>query len=69
MHAINWRLSLSDANVNNAQNANGGGGGAGQANNGCSYKTFQAYGPKEYDGKGGAVALTRWFEKMETVIG
>ncbi|GJR13257.1 putative reverse transcriptase domain-containing protein [Tanacetum coccineum] len=56
------------ANVNNAQNANGGGGGAGQANNGCSYKTFQACGPKEYDGKGGAVALTRWFEKMETVI-
>ncbi|GJS48088.1 hypothetical protein Tco_0598209 [Tanacetum coccineum] len=54
------------ANVNNAQNDNGGGGG--QANNGCSYKSFQACGPKEYDGKGGAVALTRWFEKMETVI-
>ncbi|GJU76156.1 eukaryotic translation initiation factor 2 subunit beta [Tanacetum coccineum] len=56
------------ANVNNAQNANGGGGGGGQANNGCSYKTFQACGPKEYDGKGGAVALNRWIEKMETVI-
>ncbi|GJV97049.1 putative reverse transcriptase domain-containing protein [Tanacetum coccineum] len=58
------------ANVNNAQNANGGGGGGGggQANNGCSYKGFQACGPKEYDGKGGAIALTRWVEKMESVI-
>ena len=56
------------ANVNNAQNANGAGAGGGQANNRCSYKTFQACGPKEYDGKGGAVAFTRWFEKMETVI-
>ncbi|GJV22416.1 putative reverse transcriptase domain-containing protein [Tanacetum coccineum] len=55
------------ANVNNAQNANGGQANN-QANNGCSYKTFQACGPKEYDGKGGAVALTRWFEKIETVI-
>ncbi|GJV16414.1 putative reverse transcriptase domain-containing protein [Tanacetum coccineum] len=54
------------ANVNNAQNANGGQANN-QANNGCSYKTFQACGPKEYDGKGGAVALTRWFEKIETV--
>ncbi|GKG49765.1 hypothetical protein Tco_0518539, partial [Tanacetum coccineum] len=56
------------ANVNNAQNANGGGGGGGQANNGCSYKGFQACGPKEYDRKGGAIALTRWVEKMESVI-
>ncbi|GJT25900.1 reverse transcriptase domain-containing protein [Tanacetum coccineum] len=55
------------ANVNNAQNANSGQANN-QANNGCSYKTFQACGPKEYDGKGGAVALTRWFEKIETVI-
>ncbi|GJU06661.1 reverse transcriptase domain-containing protein [Tanacetum coccineum] len=54
-------------NINNAQNANGGQANN-QANNGCSYKTFQACGPKEYDGKGGAVALTRWFEKIETVI-
>ncbi|GJS34395.1 hypothetical protein Tco_0532777 [Tanacetum coccineum] len=29
---------------------------------------FQACGPKEYDGKGGAIALTRWIEKMESVI-
>ncbi|GKE12879.1 reverse transcriptase domain-containing protein [Tanacetum coccineum] len=34
---------------------------------GCSYKEFLAYNPKEYDGKGGAVVLTRWIEKMENV--
>ncbi|GKB46087.1 hypothetical protein Tco_0896840 [Tanacetum coccineum] len=32
---------------------------------GCSYKEFLACNPKEYDGKGGAIALTRWIEKME----
>nr|GEX72902.1 reverse transcriptase domain-containing protein [Tanacetum cinerariifolium] len=37
-------------------------------NNGCSYKTFTACNPKEFDGKGGAVALTRWIEKMESVF-
>ncbi|GKA04806.1 hypothetical protein Tco_0683926 [Tanacetum coccineum] len=31
---------------------------------GCSYKDFLACNPKEYDGKGGVVALTRWIEKM-----
>ncbi|GJR66083.1 putative reverse transcriptase domain-containing protein [Tanacetum coccineum] len=34
---------------------------------GCSYKEFLACNPKEYDGKGGVVALTRWIEKMEYV--
>ncbi|GKA28706.1 putative reverse transcriptase domain-containing protein [Tanacetum coccineum] len=34
---------------------------------GSSYKEFLACNPKEYDGKGGAVALTRWIEKMESV--
>ncbi|GJS87340.1 reverse transcriptase domain-containing protein [Tanacetum coccineum] len=51
------------ANVNNANGENGNGG-----NNGCSYKTFTACNPKEFDGKGGAVALTRWIEKMESVF-
>ncbi|GKA42799.1 hypothetical protein Tco_0735459 [Tanacetum coccineum] len=50
-------------NVNNANGGNGNGG-----NNGCSYKTFTACNPKEFDGKGGAVALTRWIEKMESVF-
>ncbi|GJW15480.1 putative reverse transcriptase domain-containing protein [Tanacetum coccineum] len=58
-------------NVNNANNGNGGNGGGGNGNggnNGCTYKGFLACNPKEYDGKGGAIALTRWIERMETVI-
>nr|GEZ20921.1 hypothetical protein [Tanacetum cinerariifolium] len=34
---------------------------------GCSYKEFLACNPKEYNGKGGAVVLTRWIEKIESV--
>nr|GEX21644.1 reverse transcriptase domain-containing protein [Tanacetum cinerariifolium] len=34
---------------------------------GCSYKEFLACNPKEYDGKGGAVVLNKWIEKMENV--
>nr|GEX98741.1 hypothetical protein [Tanacetum cinerariifolium] len=34
---------------------------------GCSYKEFLACNPKEYDGKGGAVVLTRWIKKMENM--
>ncbi|GJR62996.1 hypothetical protein Tco_1505158 [Tanacetum coccineum] len=51
------------ANVNNGNGGNGNGG-----NDGCSYKTFTVCNPKEFDGKGGAVALTRWIEKMESVF-
>ncbi|GKE73427.1 putative reverse transcriptase domain-containing protein, partial [Tanacetum coccineum] len=47
--------------TNNVNNANGG-------NNGCTYKGFMTCNPKEYDGNGGAIALTRWIEKMENVI-
>ncbi|GJY15805.1 putative reverse transcriptase domain-containing protein [Tanacetum coccineum] len=43
-------------------------GNGGNGNNGCTYKSFMSCNPKEYDGKGGAVVLTRWIEKMETVI-
>ncbi|GKA65447.1 putative reverse transcriptase domain-containing protein [Tanacetum coccineum] len=55
-------------NMNNANNGNNGGGNGNDGNNGCSFKTFQSCNPKEYDGKGGAIALTRWIEKMENVI-
>ncbi|GJY52389.1 putative reverse transcriptase domain-containing protein [Tanacetum coccineum] len=34
---------------------------------GCSYKEFLACNPKEHDGKGGVVVLTRSIEKMESV--
>nr|GFB14494.1 reverse transcriptase domain-containing protein [Tanacetum cinerariifolium] len=54
-------------NVNNANGRNGGNGGNG-GNNGCTYKGFMACNPKEYDGKGGAISLTRWIKKMENVI-
>nr|GEV35021.1 putative reverse transcriptase domain-containing protein [Tanacetum cinerariifolium] len=50
-------------NVNN-ENANGGNGRNG-VNNGCSYKALLACNPRDYDGKGGTVALTRWIEKIE----
>ncbi|GJS79759.1 putative nucleotidyltransferase, ribonuclease H [Tanacetum coccineum] len=34
---------------------------------GCSDKEFLSCNPKEYDGKGGTIVLTRWIEKMESV--
>ncbi|GJZ29912.1 putative reverse transcriptase domain-containing protein [Tanacetum coccineum] len=50
----------------NIPNANGGNG---NGNNGCSYKTFTACNPKEFDGIGLVrIALTRWIEKMESVF-
>ncbi|GKB02651.1 putative reverse transcriptase domain-containing protein [Tanacetum coccineum] len=52
---------------NNVNNANGGNG-RNCGNNGCTYKGFMACNPKEYDGKGGEIALTRWIEKIENVI-
>nr|GEX23283.1 putative reverse transcriptase domain-containing protein [Tanacetum cinerariifolium] len=33
----------------------------------CLYKEFLACNPKEYDGKGGVIVLTRWIEKLENV--
>ncbi|GKC10667.1 reverse transcriptase domain-containing protein [Tanacetum coccineum] len=53
--------------TNNVNIANGGNGGNGGKNS-CTYKGFMACNPKEYDGKGGAIALTRWIDKMKNVI-
>ncbi|GJZ31213.1 reverse transcriptase domain-containing protein [Tanacetum coccineum] len=50
-------------NVNNATGGNGNGG-----NDGYSYKTFTSCNPKEFDGKGGTVALTRWIENIKSVF-
>nr|GFA30649.1 reverse transcriptase domain-containing protein [Tanacetum cinerariifolium] len=50
--------------VRTSRNCSNGGNGR---NNGCTYKGFMACNAKEYDGKGGAIALTRWIEKMENV--
>ncbi|GJU08446.1 hypothetical protein Tco_1124876 [Tanacetum coccineum] len=48
--------------------ANMNGGNRNGGNDGCSYKTFTACNPKEFDGKGGAVVLTQWIEKMESIF-
>ncbi|PWA72547.1 zinc finger, CCHC-type, Retrotransposon gag domain protein [Artemisia annua] len=45
-----------------------GAGSGGSGSNGCTYKEFVACKPKEFDGKCGAIALTRWVEKMESVM-
>ncbi|GKA54020.1 putative reverse transcriptase domain-containing protein [Tanacetum coccineum] len=50
--------------TNNVNNANGGNGGNG-GNNGCTYKGFMACNPKEYDGKGCAIALTERIERWK----
>ncbi|GJY02100.1 hypothetical protein Tco_0360252, partial [Tanacetum coccineum] len=61
-------------NVNNA-NANGGnenggnGNGENDGNNeGCTYNEFLVCKPRDFDRKGGAIVLTRWIEKMESVM-
>ncbi|GKC16732.1 hypothetical protein Tco_1013514 [Tanacetum coccineum] len=64
---LHHQFSGEDSVTSNVNNANGGNGGNG-GKNGCSYKGFMACNPKEYDGKGGDIALTRWIEKMENVI-
>ncbi|GJV60349.1 reverse transcriptase domain-containing protein [Tanacetum coccineum] len=64
--SINGSKPLRNGGNGNGGNGNGGNGNGG--NNGCSYKGFLACNPRDYDGKGGAVALTRWIEKMEPVI-
>ncbi|GKA50936.1 putative nucleotidyltransferase, ribonuclease H, partial [Tanacetum coccineum] len=52
--------------TNNLNNANGNGNGGG--NNGCTYKGFVVCGPRDFDGTGGAMALTSWIKKVESVI-
>ncbi|GKA10223.1 reverse transcriptase domain-containing protein [Tanacetum coccineum] len=59
---MEYVISDSDSDLEStARNRNGG-------NDGCSYKTFTTCNPKEFDGKGGAVALTHWIEKIESVF-
>ncbi|GJT41142.1 putative reverse transcriptase domain-containing protein [Tanacetum coccineum] len=59
-------LTMEDIVTNNLNNGNGNRNGGG--NNGCTYKGFVAYGPRDFDRTGSTVALTRWIEKMESVI-
>ncbi|GJV50112.1 putative reverse transcriptase domain-containing protein [Tanacetum coccineum] len=65
---VNQVTAHVNANANNGNGNGANGANGGNGNNGCTYKSFMSCNPKEYDGKGGAVVLTRWIEKMETVI-
>ncbi|GKA62230.1 hypothetical protein Tco_0761749 [Tanacetum coccineum] len=65
---VNQVTASVNANANNSNGNGANGGNGGNGNNGCTYKFFMSCNPKEYDGKGGAVVLTRWIERMETVI-
>nr|GEW73422.1 hypothetical protein [Tanacetum cinerariifolium] len=58
------KFVISDSNSNLESTARGGDGG----NNGCSYKTFTACNPKDFDEKGGAITLTYWIDKIESVF-
>ncbi|GJQ97385.1 reverse transcriptase domain-containing protein [Tanacetum coccineum] len=53
-HASNIQGDVRSVNVGNGRNC-------------CSYKEFMMCNPKDYDGKGGAIAYTRWIKKMESV--
>ncbi|GKD59561.1 hypothetical protein Tco_1297070, partial [Tanacetum coccineum] len=53
-HANNIQGDVRNVSVNNSRG-------------GCSYKEFLTCNPKDYYGKGGAIAYTRWTEKMEPV--
>ncbi|GKE89209.1 hypothetical protein Tco_1566684 [Tanacetum coccineum] len=65
---VNQVTASVNANANNGKGNGANGGNGGNGNNGCTYKSFMSCSPKEYDGKGGAVVLTHWIERMETVI-
>ncbi|GJV28909.1 putative reverse transcriptase domain-containing protein [Tanacetum coccineum] len=65
---VNNRNNNNNNGNNNNNNGNNNKNNGNGRNNGCSYKGFQACGLKEYDKKGGVIALTRWIEKMENVL-
>ncbi|GJW15124.1 hypothetical protein Tco_0019257 [Tanacetum coccineum] len=48
--------------------ASGSAGGVKHTTRGCSYKEFLNYKPRIFDGTEGAVGLTRWFKKMESMF-
>ncbi|GJY46718.1 hypothetical protein Tco_0435781 [Tanacetum coccineum] len=65
-------MATFEANQNNGnetpQGASGGVGGAVHTTHGCTYKEFLNYQLYNFKGTKGAVGLTRWFEKMESVF-
>ncbi|GJU44153.1 putative reverse transcriptase domain-containing protein [Tanacetum coccineum] len=63
--ASNQPMSLTMEDI---ETCNGNGNRNGEGNNGCTYKGFVACGPRDFDRTGGEVTLTKWIEKMESVI-
>ncbi|GJS86316.1 hypothetical protein Tco_0768952 [Tanacetum coccineum] len=65
-------ISAYEANQNNRNEtqtkASGSAGGVEHTTRGCSYKAFLNCQPRNFDGAEGAVGLTRWFEKIESVF-
>ncbi|GJW62652.1 putative reverse transcriptase domain-containing protein [Tanacetum coccineum] len=56
------RVNLVGAGAGNA------GGGIAPETHGCTYKTFLGYNPLIFSGTEGAVGLSRWIEKLESVF-
>ncbi|GKE26329.1 hypothetical protein Tco_1441713 [Tanacetum coccineum] len=65
---VNQVTASVNANANNGNGNGANGGNGGDGNNRCTYKSFMSCNLREYDGKGGVVVLSRWIERMETVI-
>nr|GEZ45580.1 reverse transcriptase domain-containing protein [Tanacetum cinerariifolium] len=65
MAAYQAKLCNGNANQNEA---GGSANGVEHTTRGCSYKAFLNWNPQNFDGTEGAVGLTRWFEKMESVF-
>nr|GEU90784.1 putative reverse transcriptase domain-containing protein [Tanacetum cinerariifolium] len=61
-------LSIVTQVTNNVNNGNGNDNRNGGNNNGCMYKELLACRPKDFDAKGGTIALIRWYEKMELMM-
>ncbi|PWA55069.1 reverse transcriptase domain-containing protein [Artemisia annua] len=61
-------VSRNDHADNDGGNDHANDGNHANGNNGCTYREFSACKPVDFDGNGGAIAYTRWVEKMESVI-
>ncbi|PWA76224.1 reverse transcriptase domain-containing protein [Artemisia annua] len=61
-------VSGNDHGDNNGGNDHANNGNHTNGNKGCTYREFSACKPVDFDGNGGAIAYTRWVEKMESVI-
>jgi hypothetical protein len=61
-------LANHESGINNTNGIGQNGNGNNIIRTGCTYKEFTSCKPIDFNGVGGALAYTRWVEKMETVI-